>query len=125
MYKKSHDHGFTIWRAAERIWKREDNTFSKKAIEKILKMYAEECLKVLMDGDKVSIKGVGTIRPNIVKATCCGLPALKNKEDELYTFVRMHFHTNDLFKERLKEKLNKNLENGIDGLKGEEECLEE
>lgn len=28
-------------------------------------MYAEECLETLLNGGKVSIKGVGTIRPII------------------------------------------------------------
>jgi nucleoid DNA-binding protein len=119
--KKKRDHGFTIWRATERIWKRKDNTYTKKAIENILKMYAEECLSKLMNGGKISIKGVGTIRPNIVKSARCGLPNLKNKGNEIYTFVRVHFRTNDLFKEKLKERLRENLVAGIDGLKGEDE----
>jgi nucleoid DNA-binding protein len=119
--KEKHVHGFTIWRATERIWKREDNTYSKKAIENILKMYAEECLSELMDGGKVSIKGVGTIRANIVKSAHCGLPNVKNKGKEIYTFVRVRFRTSDLFKEKLNERLRENLEAGIDGLKGEDE----
>ncbi|WP_185967561.1 HU family DNA-binding protein [Clostridium sp. HBUAS56010] len=125
MSKEKHDHGFTIWRAIERVWRREDNAYTKKSIENILKMYAEECLKALMEGEKVSIKGVGTIRPTIVRTSHCGLGTMKDKEGELRTFVRLHFHTNDLFKKSLKERLNKNMEKGIHGLKGEDECLEQ
>lgn len=32
MNKKTHDHGFTIKKATERIREREDNTYSKKII---------------------------------------------------------------------------------------------
>ncbi len=72
MNKKPHDHGFTIKKATERIREREDNTYSKKIIEKVLRMYAEECLVTLLNGDKVSIKGVGTTRPSLVEYKYCG-----------------------------------------------------
>lgn len=117
MEKKSYDRGLTIKKTVERIREREDNTFTKKAIESILRMYAEECQDILLNGGKVSIKGVGTIRPNIVEYKHCGLPTVSGRE---YTTVRMNFHTNDIFKDMLKERLNENMENGIIGLKLEE-----
>lgn len=117
MNKKSHDHGFIVKRAVERIREREDNIYTKKAISSILKMYAEECQNILLNGGKVSIKGVGTIRPNIVEYKHCGLPTVTKGE---YTTVRINFHTNDIFKDMLKERLNKNMENGINGLEFEE-----
>lgn len=117
MNKKTYDRGFTIKKAVERIREREDNTYTKKAIEKILRMYAEECQDTLLNGGKVSIKGVGTIRPNIVEYKHCGLPTVTKGE---YTTVRMNFHTNDIFREMLKERLNENMENGIIGLELEE-----
>lgn len=120
MNKKTHDRGFTIKKAVERIREREDNTFTKKAISGILKMYAEECQDTLLNGGKVSIKGVGTIRPSLVEYKHCGLPTVNDKEDYSCRIVRMNFHTNDIFKEMLKERLNENMENGIIGLELEE-----
>lgn len=84
MNKKSHDHGLIFKRAVERIRKREDNIYTKKAISSILKMYAEECRDTLLNGGKVSIKCVGTIRPNIIEYKHCGLPTVDGGE---YTTV--------------------------------------
>lgn len=120
MNKKTPDRGFTIKKAVERIRKREDNTFTKKAISGILKMYAEECQDALLNGGKVSIKGVGTIRPSLVEYKHCGLPTVDDGEDYSCKIVRMNFCTNDIFKDMLKERLNENLENGIIGLELEE-----
>ncbi len=125
MNKKTYDRGFTVKRATEQIYKREDNTYNKKTIEKILKMYAEECMKTLINGGKINIKGVGTIRPNIIHSVHCGLPVMKSREesgeDSSYTVVRLNICTSDILKEQLKKRLSENLERGIDGLKGEEE----
>ncbi|CUX31182.1 hypothetical protein BN3590_00732 [Clostridium sp. C105KSO15] len=74
MNKKTYDRGFTVKRATEQIHKREDNTYNKKTIEKVLKMYAEECMQTLINGGKINIKCVGTIRPNIIHSVHCGLP---------------------------------------------------
>ena len=120
MKKISHDRGFTIKKAVERIREREDNTFTKKAISGILKMYAEECQETLLNGGKVSIKGVGTIRPSLVDYKHCGLPTVDDGEDYSCKIVRMNFCTNDIFKDMLKERLNENMENGIIGLELEE-----
>jgi hypothetical protein len=124
MNKKIHDHGFTIKRATEHIYKREDNTYNKKTIEKILKMYAEECMETLINGEKINIKGVGTIRPNIIHSVHCGLPVMKNREesgeDSSYTVARLNICTSNILKEQLKERLSENLKMGIDGLKGGE-----
>lgn len=121
MNKKTYDRGFTIKKAVERIREREDNTFTKKAISSILKMYAEECQETLLNGGKVSIKGVGTIRSNIVEYKHCGLPTVNKGEDYSCKIVRMNFCTNDIFKEMLKERLSENMENGINGLELEED----
>lgn len=125
MNMKSHDRGFTIKKAVERIREREDNTFTKKAISGILKMYAEECQDTLLNGGKVSIKGVGTIRPSLVDYKHCGLPTVDDGEDYSCKIVRMNFHTNDIFKDMLKERLNENMENGIIGLELEDDGEEE
>ncbi len=121
MNKKTYDRGFTVKRATEQIYKREDNTYNKKTIEKILKMYAEECMETLINGGKINIKGVGTIRPNIIHSVHCGLPVMKDREDSSYTVARLNICTSDILKEQLKERLSENLVKGIDGLKGEEE----
>ncbi len=121
MNKKTYDRGFTIKRATEQIHKREDNTYNKKTIEKVLKMYAEECMETLLNGGKLNIRGVGTIRPNIIHSVHCGLPVMKSREDSSYTVARLNICTSEILKEQLKGRLSENLEKGIDGLIGEEE----
>lgn len=44
-------------------------------------MYADECLEILLNGAKVSVKGVGTIRPSIVEYKRCGLPTVNDKDN--------------------------------------------
>jgi len=120
MNKKTYDRGFTVKRATEQIYKREDNTYNKKTIEKILKKYAEECMETLINGGKINIKGVGTIRPNIIHSVHCGLPVMKSREDDSYTVARLNIRTSEILKKQLKERLDENLKRGIDGLGGVE-----
>ena len=47
--------GFTINKAASRIYQREDNIYSQKVIKTILKQYIDECKKELFKG-KDSVK---------------------------------------------------------------------
>ncbi len=113
MNKKTYYRGFTVKRATEQIYKREDNTYNKKTIKKVLKMYAEECMETLINGGKINIKGVGTIRPNIIHSVRCGLPVMKSREesgeDSSYTVARLNICTSDILKEQLKERLSENL----------------
>lgn len=88
-------------------------------------MYAEECSESLVNGEKVNIRGVGTIRPNISEYARCGLPTIKDKEESHYTVVRIRVHTSDILREKLKERLSRNAERGIVGLEGEKEWPEE
>lgn len=120
MNEKTKDHGLTIKRATEEVFNRDDNVYNRKTIEKILKMYAEECLETLVNGGKVNLKGVGSIRPYVANYKHCGLPSMKDKEDSSYTAIKIRVLTSDILKERIKDKLIQNKEKGIDGLEEEE-----
>ena len=119
MEQKTHDSGLTIKKAMERIYEREDNMYTKKTIYSILKLYAEECLNALVDGEKVYLRDVGTIRPDVVTLKHCGLPTVTSRENTSLTIVKVRVRTSNMLKRRLKEKL----ENGE--LKGDNQCLEE
>ena len=57
--------GLTVNQMAGRILHREDNTYKKEIIKRILDMYADEIYKAMLNGERVQISGVGTIIPEI------------------------------------------------------------
>lgn len=101
---------------ATRILDRTDNIYSKKVIKEILDMYADECAKSLLKGERVRINGVCTIYPEVRTHRNCFLPLCDNEthEDAPYTRVKARF-TED-FREKMDSKLLNNIENKIYGL---------
>ena len=60
---------------AARIVDREDNIYSKKTIKEILDMYADECAKSLLKGERVRINSVCTIYPEVKTSIWSGNPS--------------------------------------------------
>jgi len=63
---------------AARIYNREDNLYKQDIIKDILRMYADEVRKCMINGERVQISKVGTIIPWCVvkvwsKTFCWGL----------------------------------------------------
>lgn len=101
---------------AARIVDREDNIYNKRIIKEILDMYADECAKSLLKGERVRINGVCTIYPEVKTHRSCYLPLCNNKahEDTPYTRVKAFF--TGTFKEMMDKQLIDNLKNKIYGL---------
>lgn len=124
MKQDKKDYGLTTQRAVGRILEREDNIYNKETIRNVIKMYMEECINQLMQGETVSFEGIGTFKAGIVNPPgSYGIPNMN--ENEPLPYVKMKFRTKTRLKDMLKAKLNKNLKKGIKSLKEEAECLDE
>ena len=104
---------------AARICEREDNHYYKHTmIREILKMYAEEMRKALLDGERVNITGVGTIIPEIkLSEQRYSIPKLNKGEGTPPPFARLRISNNHKMRVAINNQLNKNLREGIYGLK--------
>lgn len=111
----SRNSGLTICKAAKRISTREDNLYSEKIINTILKMYMEECKKELLKGKSVQLTGIGTIIPEIKTCKQFNLPSC-NKEDGNLPYTKVKMKRNDSLIQEMNKVLRKNIENGILGL---------
>ena len=112
--------GLTANQMAGRILNREDNTYKKEIIKRVLDMYADEIYKAMLNGERVQISGVGTIIPEIKTHIGNYNMPICNKFHENgnpppYTKIRIS--RNWSIKEAMDRQLFKNIENGILGLK--------
>lgn len=65
----------TAYKMAKRISNRKDNVYDKEIIENILNMYMDECRQALLQGERIQIKTVGTIIPEVkARITNIGSP---------------------------------------------------
>lgn len=101
---------------ATRILDRNDNIYSKKVIKEILDMYADECAKSLLKGERVRINGVCTIYPEVKTHRNCFLPLCDNETHENTPYTRVKAFFTDTFKEKMDKQLIDNLKNKIYGL---------
>ena len=103
---------------ASRVAKRKDNIYHQKIISAVLNMYLDECRKALMKGEKVQLKGIGTIIP-LVKthrsSNRCHLPTF-NQDNVNQPYAKIKITRNNSFVQEMNETLLKNIENGILGL---------
>lgn len=112
--------GLTANQMAGRILHREDNTYKKEIIKRVLDMYADEIYKAMLNGERVQISGVGTIIPEIKTHIGNYNMPICNKFHENgnpppYTKIRIS--RNWSIKEAMDMQLFRNIENGILGLK--------
>ena len=106
--------GLTIYKALNRIYDRADNLYSEKVIYEVLKMYVDECRKALLRGERVQLKGIGTIIPEVKVHERDVRVCEKNCENLPYTSMKMS--RNQSLVQEMNQKLQKNIENGIIGL---------
>ena len=111
----SRNSGFTIHKAASRISQREDNLYSTRVINTVLKMYMEECKQELLKGKSVQLTGIGTIIPEVKTCKHFNLPSC-NKEDGNLPYTKVKMKRNDSLIQEMNTVLRKNIENGILGL---------
>ena len=107
--------GLTIRKAAKRMSNREDNLYSEKVINNVLKMYMEECKKELLKGKSVQLTGIGTIIPEIKTHKYSNLPSF-NKEDNDLPYTKVKMKRNYSLIQEMNRILRENIENGILGL---------
>lgn len=101
---------------AARIVDREDNIYSKKTIKEILDMYADECAKSLLKGERVRINSVCTIYPEVKTHRSCSFPLCDNETHENAPYTRVKAFFPKSFKEVMDKQLLDNLKNKIYGL---------
>lgn len=115
MEKTGRIRALTAYQMAKRISDREDNTYDKRVIAKILDMYMDECRKALLSGERVQISKVGTIIPEVKTRISYSLPVC-NKEDGNPPYTRFRIFRNNHMREDMNRALVKNIKNGVYGL---------
>lgn len=110
----SSNSGLTIYKATNRIHHRDDNIYSERVIYDVLKMYVDECKKAILRGERVQLKGIGTIIPEVKTHEYDVRVCERNCENMPYT--RMRMTRNNSLGQEMNRKLLKNIENGILGL---------
>lgn len=105
----------TAYKMAKRISDRKDNVYDKKIIENILNMYMDECRQALLQGERIQIKKVGTIIPEVKARMSYCLP-ICNKEGGNPPYTKLRMSRTHILKDAMNRLLIKNIENGIYGL---------
>ena len=105
----------SVSKMAKRIANREDNVYDKRIIENILNMYMDECRKALLRGERILIKKVGTIIPEVKARMSYCLP-ICNKEGGNPPYTKLRISRTHVLKDTMNKILIKNIENGIYGL---------
>ena len=91
------------------------NIYSEKMIYEILNKYMDECRKGLLKGERVQLKGIGTIIPEVRTRERFNIPECNKEGGNLpYTAIKMT-RTLDL-QEKMNCTLLNNIKNGIMGL---------
>lgn len=105
----------SAYKMAKRISDRKDNVYDKRIIENILNMYMDECRKALLRGERILIKKVGTIIPEVKARMSYCLP-ICNKEGGNPPYTKLRISRTNLLKDTMNKILIKNIEIGIYGL---------
>ena len=105
-------------RMASRIRDREDNPIFKYSfISDIIKMYEDEVRKALLKGERVEIKGVGTLIPEVkVHKGNYNMPVCKTSEGNPPPIAKIRFTYSRNMEQAINEKLKKNMDDGLYGL---------
>ena len=101
-----------------RVAEREDNIYHPKMISAILNMYLDECRKALMKGERVQLKGIGTLIPVLEthrSSNRCHLPTF-NQDDVNQPYTKIKITRSNSFIQKMNDTLLKNIEDGILGL---------
>lgn len=112
---KNYKRAINITGMAGRVCNREDNIYKLSVITDILKMYFDECLNALEDGEKVGLSTIGTITPHVHTPKTYGCLRMNSPEgNKPYTTIQ--FTRGITCRERLDRKFWKNLKKGFAGL---------
>ena len=106
----------TAHQIAARILEREDNKYKREIIYDVLKMYADECKKSLLKGERVRLSGVCTIYPEVKTHRSCFFPLCDNETHENAPYARLKVLLPKSFKEAINNQLFDNINNKIYGL---------
>lgn len=100
---------------SKRILDREDNIYRMETIRKVIDMYMEECRKALIKGERIQIKGVGTIIPEVKVRKTYGL-SFCNKPEGNPPYTALRLYRNNYLKYDMDGQLRKNVKDEIYGL---------
>ena len=107
-------YGLTTKQIAERIMQREDNIYRMEVIRDILDRYSEECMKALIDGEKLNLSGIGTLTPKIHAPITMNI--FDDEDEKRIPYVTVNYRRNTKLKDRMNSRYRKNIENGFAGL---------
>ena len=99
-----------------RVAKREDNIYHPKMISAILNMYLDECRKALLKGERVQLKGIGTLIPEIKTHKQYFNPRICDSVDEFLPCTKVRVSRSRTLINEMNKTLLKNIQNGILGL---------
>ena len=113
-------YGLSTSKMAGRIYNRKDNaSYRLSMIKDILDMYMDEIYKAMLNGERVQLRKIGTIIPEI--KTHVGnytMPTCNNHDgDNPPPHTRMKITRNDTIRKDMNNQLMQNIQNGILGLK--------
>ncbi len=102
---------------AARIYNREDNLYKQDMIKDILRMYADEVRKCMINGERVQISKVGTIIPVIkTHIGSYNMPTCNNFNGNPPPCTKLRITQTYSLKQAMDSKLLTNIKNGIWGL---------
>lgn len=107
-------YGLTTKQIAERIMQREDNIYRIEVIRDILDRYSEECMKALIDGEKLNLSGIGTLTPKIHAPITMNI--FDDRDEKRIPYVTVNYRRNTKLKDRMNSRYRKNISNGFAGL---------
>lgn len=99
-----------------RVAKRKDNIYHQKIISAILNMYLDECRKALLKGERVQLKGIGTLIPEIKTHKHYFNPRTCDSVDEYLPCTKVRVWRSRTLINEMNKTLLKNIQNGIFGL---------
>ena len=99
-----------------RVAEREDNIYHPKMISAILNMYLDECRKALIKGEKVQLKGIGTLIPEVKTHKQYFNPRTCDSVDEYSPYTKVRVWRSRTLINDMNKTLLKNIQNGILGL---------
>lgn len=101
---------------ASRIAKRKDNIYHQKIISAVLNMYLDECRKALLKGERVQLKGIGTLIPEVRTHKQYFNPRTYDNVDEYLPYTKVRVWRSRTLINEMNQTLLKNIQNGILGL---------
>lgn len=110
-YKKS----LNIRTMASKIYNRSDCIYKMDVIRDVLNMYFEECEKVLLEGEKVGLSGIGSLTPHVHTSMTYSLQRM-NAEGGNNPHTTIKFIRYTEMKQKMNRRYLKNMEAGFAGL---------